>query len=142
MEYLYLKTFHVICVVAWYAVLFYLPRLFVYHTENKENKGFVEVVSVQEFKLYKYIGLPAFWATLVSGVSIVIVNPSLFSNGWFHTKLFLLIFLIAFFFHLGKIGRDLRQGRYKKTGKFYRFYNELPTLFLFAIIFLAVVKPF
>ena len=59
--------FHVISFISWFAVLFYLPRLFVYHAENIDNGGFVEVVKIQEMKLYKYIGVPSMWATIFSG---------------------------------------------------------------------------
>jgi putative membrane protein len=62
------------------AMLFYLPRLFVYHQENSEKKEFIEIVKIQELKLYKYIGLPAMWATIISGILMIVANPELFQH--------------------------------------------------------------
>ena len=69
--YQWVLWFHIISMVSWFAVLFYLPRLFVYHAENADNSGFIEVVKVMEMKIYKYIGVPAFWATLLSGLVLM-----------------------------------------------------------------------
>ncbi|MGP1562030.1 MAG: protoporphyrinogen oxidase HemJ [Helicobacteraceae bacterium] len=143
MDYIYLKAFHIVSVVAWYAVLFYLPRLFVYHAENAANAEFVKVAKVMELKLYKYIGLPSFWATFGSGLALIFLQPDLLkSGGWLHAKILLLVFLAAYFFHLGKLRRALFLDKCTKSGKFFRAYNEVPTLFLFAIVIFAVAKPF
>ena len=140
--------FHIISMISWFAVLFYLPRLFVYHAENRENSGFIEVVKVMELKIYKYIGVPAFWATLLSGVSLIFLateqyGESIFAmGGWFHAKLLFVIILIAYFFSLGWMRKKLEADACEKSGKFFRIYNEVPTILLLLIVAMVIVKPF
>lgn len=140
--YLWVKWFHIISLVSWFAVLFYLPRLYVYHAEHKENSGFIEVVKVMEYKIYKYIGVPAFWATFLSGIVLIIQTSPFTSGGWFHAKLLLVTILIVYFFSLGMMRKKLEADRCNKSGKFFRFYNEVPTILLILIVALVVVKPF
>lgn len=147
--YNWLLWFHIISMVSWFAVLFYLPRLFVYHVENGTNHGFIEVVEVMEMKIYKYIGVPAFWATLLSGVALIVMSTSHYNGvnvfqmgGWMHAKLTLVAILIAYFFSLGHYRLKLRENTAYKSGKFFRLYNEVPTLLLLAIVALVIVKPF
>jgi len=125
------------------AMLFYLPRLFVYHMENIEIQEYINIIKIQEIKLYKYIGLPAFWATFISGITMLLVNPSIFSSGgWMHAKLTLVILLIIYSFSLGYYLQQLANNKCTKSGKFFRFYNEIPTLLAIGIIILVVIKPF
>jgi putative membrane protein len=140
--YLWVKWFHIISLVSWFAVLFYLPRLYVYHAEHKENSGFIEVVKIMEYKIYKYIGIPAFWATLLSGIVLIIQTSPFTSGGWFHAKLLLVTILIVYFFSLGMMRKKLEADKCNKSGKFFRFYNEVPTILLILIVALVVVKPF
>ena len=129
--------------LSWMAMLFYLPRLFVYHMEHAEKKEFVEVVKVQEFKLYKYIGLPAMWATILSGIWMLVLKEGIFqSGGWMHAKLFVLVFLIAYSFSLEYYRKKIAQNPQYKSGKFFRFYNEVPTLLSLLIVIFVIVKPF
>nr|MDA3908270.1 CopD family protein [Sulfurimonas sp.] len=79
--YMYILVFHIISFISWMAALFYLPRLFVYHVEHADKAQFVEIVKIQEYKLYKYIGVPAMWATLLSGTAMLGLNPILFETG-------------------------------------------------------------
>ncbi|MEA1916914.1 MAG: protoporphyrinogen oxidase HemJ [Campylobacterota bacterium] len=135
--------FHIISMVSWFAVLFYLPRLFVYHQENSANEGFLEVVKVMEMKIYKYIGIPAFWATTISGAYLIYLNPSVFSQGgWMHAKLTFVLLLAIYFFSLGKFREKLLGNTCNKSGKFFRFYNEIPTILLMLIVAMVIVKPF
>jgi putative membrane protein len=128
---------------SWMAMLFYLPRLFIYHREHADNKAFEEVVQVQEYKLYKYIGVPAMWATIISGATMLYLNPGIFqSGGWMYVKLLLLAVLTAYSFSLEKIRIRLITDPYYKTGKYFRFYNEVPTLLMIGIVIMVVVKPF
>jgi putative membrane protein len=128
---------------SWMAVLFYLPRLFIYHREHADNKAFGEVVEIQEYKLYHYIGVPAMWATILSGSAMLYLNPGIFqSGGWMHAKLFFLVFLIVYSFSLSKIRKTLKENPYYKTGKYFRVYNEVPTLLMIFIVIMVVVKPF
>ncbi len=142
--YQWVLWFHIISMVSWFAVLFYLPRLFVYHAEHADNEGYVKVAKIMEFKLYQYIGVPAFWATLISGVWLIYLYPvNIFSTGgWFHAKLAFLVILIVYFFSLGMIRKKLENNTCNKSGKFFRFYNEVPTILLLLIVAMVVVKPF
>ncbi|MDY0117572.1 MAG: protoporphyrinogen oxidase HemJ [Sulfurimonadaceae bacterium] len=133
--------FHVISMVSWFAALFYMPRLFVYHAEYNKNEGFLSVVTIMEMKIYKYIGLPAMWATVLSGAVLAYIY-GLSDGGWLHAKIFLVLLLMGYFLSLGRIRERLLEDKEYKSGKFFRFYNEVPTLFLIVIVALVVVKPF
>lgn len=124
-------------------MLFYQPRLYVYHSENADNKGFVEVVTIQERKLIKYIGTPAMWATILSGAAMLYLNSSILSSGgWMHAKIFFVALLIAYHFSLEFHRKKLLQNPHFEPGRFYRFYNEVPTLLMIAIVIMVVVRPF
>jgi putative membrane protein len=138
--YLPILAFHVISVLSWMAMLFYLPRLYVYHQENSEKKEFVEIVKIQEYKLYKYIGVPAMWTTILSGVMMIIANPELMSQGWFHAKLFLLFILIGYSHSLGVYLKQLKNDTCTKSGKFFRAYNEVPTVLAILIVTFVIMK--
>ena len=145
--YTWILWFHVISFISWFAVLFYLPRLYVYHAENIENKGFVEVVKIQEYKLLKYIGVPAMWATVLSGSVMIYLSIAgdfnLFLTGyWLHVKLFFATLLILYFLSLEKIRKEFEEDRCTRSGKFFRFYNEVPTLLMLVIVAMVVLKPF
>ena len=140
--------FHVASFVSWFAAIFYLPRLFVYHKEHEANSGFLEVVKIMEFKLYKYIGVPAMWATILSGATMIYLSQkeydvNLFATGgWLHAKLFFVALLVIYFISLGVIRKKLENDTCTKSGKFFRFYNEVPTILLLLIVAMVVVKPF
>ena len=143
MAYQWVLWFHIISMVSWFAVLFYMPRLFVYHAEHAENKGFIEVVKIMELKIYKYIGIPAFWTTLISGLIMIYMVPELFSTGgWLHAKLLFVAILTVYFFSLGWMRKKLLVDECTKSGKFFRFYNEVPTILLLLIVAMVIVKPF
>lgn len=141
--YSWILTFHVVSFMSWMAMLFYLPRLFVYHVEHAEKKEFVEVVKIQEYKIYKYIGLPAMWATVLSGLIMLWINPALFETGfWLYAKLFVAAILVAYSFSLEYFRKGLENLTCKKNGKFFRAYNEVPTLLSILIVAYVVVKAF
>ena len=133
-------AFHVISMLSWMAVLFYLPRLYVYHQEHYEKKEFVEVVKIQEFKLYKYIGLPAMWATIFSGSYLIYLNQDLLSQDWMQVKLLLLVSLTAYSFSLEYFRKKLESDECTKGGKFFRAYNEVPTLISILIVTYVILK--
>ena len=133
-------AFHIISVLSWMAMLFYLPRLYVYHQENKGKKEFIEIAKIQEYKLYKYIGVPAMWATVISGILMIIANPELFKQGWFHAKLALVIILLGYSHSLGFYRKQLENDSCTKSGKFFRAYNELPTLLAILIVTFVIMK--
>ena len=143
--YTWILTFHIIAVMSWMAMLFYLPRLFVYHVENIEKKEFVEVVKIQEYKIYKYIGAPAMWATIFSGIAMLSLNTSLLDfslNPWMYAKLFTLLVLIVYSFSLEKYRKELEADVCKKSGKFFRMYNEMPTMLAILIVAYVITKTF
>lgn len=138
--YLPILAFHVIAVLSWMAMLFYLPRLYVYHQEHSEKKEFVEIVKIQEFKLYKYIGAPAMWATIASGILMIYINPELMSQGWFHAKLTLVLLLIFYSFSLEMMRKKLANDSCIRSGKFFRAYNEVPTILAILIVTYVIMK--
>lgn len=139
--YLWILVFHVMAFMSWMAMLFYLPRLFVYHVEHAEKKEFTQVVEIQEFKLYKYIGLPALWATVLSGLAMIALNPSVMtSGGWMHAKLTAVAVLMAYSFSLEHYRKQLAKGACTKSGKFFRAYNEVPTALSILIVTYVILK--
>lgn len=141
--YTWILSFHVLSFLSWMAMLFYLPRLFVYHREHNDNEGFLEVVKIQEYKLYKYIGQPALWATLISGLTLALLNQGIFQSGfWFYVKIIFAILLLIYSFSLDYFRIALANDVNFKSGKFFRFYNEVPTILSIVIVIMVVVKPF
>lgn len=140
--YTWILTFHIMAVLSWMAMLFYQPRLYVYHTEHKDKAQFVEVIEIQEYKMYKYIGVPAMWATLISGAIMMILNPYLLTQDWMYAKLFVIAILVAYSYSLAYYMNQLKQGIYTKSGNFYRAYNEVPTILAILIVAYVVTKTF
>lgn len=141
--------FHMISLISWFAALFYMPRLFVYHAENADNEGFVEVVKVMELKIFKYIGVPAMWATVLSGIVLILLSTShyngvniLSTGGWLHAKIFFVVILMAYFFSLGIMRKKLLEDNHYKSGKFFRYYNEVPTILMLIIVAMVTIRPF
>jgi putative membrane protein len=139
--YLWIKALHLISVVTWFAALFYLPRLFVYHA-MAEDEASRERFKVMERKLYRGIMTPSMIAVLVFGGWLLYLNPGLMKMGWMHVKLTLVVLLIGYHHvclaYMKKFERDAND----KSHVFYRWFNEAPVLILIAVICLAVVKPF
>lgn len=140
MLYAWLKAFHIIFMVTWFAGLFYLPRLFVYHA-MAEDAATREHLKLMERKLYRFV-TPMMWLMLGFGLWLIYINGwNWFTvQSWLQIKLVLVAILMGFHFYCGKIVNDLRDDRKIKTHVFYRWFNEVPVLFLFAIVILAVVK--
>lgn len=135
------KAFHIITVVAWFAGLFYLPRLFVYHADAKDSIS-IERFKIMERRLYYGITWPAAVVTTVLGIWLLTYNPQYYlKSGWMHAKLGLVLVLWAYHLICGHYLKLFADDKNKKTSRFFRFYNELPTLLLIAIVFLVVVKP-
>lgn len=139
---LWVKAFHIIAVVTWFAALFYLPRLFVYHAavEDQVSK---DRFKIMERKLYRGIMTPSMIAVLVLGGWLISFNPSYyFSSGWMHAKLTLVFLLIGYHHMCGAILKKFAADQNEKGHVFYRWFNEIPVLFLLAIVILVVVRPF
>lgn len=142
--YHWILAFHVMSFVSWMAMLFYLPRLFIYHRENADTKAFTQIVEIQEYKLFKYIGAPAMWATVITGgVMLYLNHTGIFSNGiWMYVKLLALVFLLAYHISLEKIRVIMISNPHYKSSKWLRIYNEVPTLLMIFIVIMVIVKPF
>ena len=137
---LWLKAFHVIFVVTWFAGLFYLPRLFVYHVTTTDTLSLERFV-VMERRLF---GIMTVGGTLaaVFGISMIAEAPGYLAAGWLHVKLTLVALLIAYHVWCYQLMVSLRQGKNRHSQRWYRLFNEAPALLLLAIVILAVVKPF
>ena len=141
--YLWIVVFHIMAMMSWMAMLFYQPRLYVYHTEHQNKKDFVEVVKIQEYKMYKYIGLPAMWATVLSGIFMIYLRPDLLQgDGWMHAKILVVIVLMAYSFSLEYYRKKLEDGIYTNSGNFFRAYNEVPTVLSILIVGYVITKTF
>jgi protoporphyrinogen IX oxidase len=135
----WLKAFHVIAMVTWFAGLFYLPRLFVYHADAKDAIG-TERFRVMEDRLFAIMTIGAV-ATLGFGTAMLIVSPLYLTMGWLHAKLVLVALLIVYHLYCYKFKRDFARNGNAHTAKWYRAFNEVPSLLLIGIVILAVVKP-
>jgi putative membrane protein len=140
---LWVKTFHIISMVTWFAALFYLPRLFVYHAMSEDaisNERF----KVMERKLYRGIMTPSMIVVAVLGFWMIFDYAwATYSHmGWLHAKLVLVAILIGYHFYCGKLLRDFRDDKNRHSHVFYRWFNEFPVLLLITIVILVVIKPF
>jgi putative membrane protein len=133
-------AFHIVSVLSWMAMLFYLPRLYVYHQENQDKKEFLKIVKIQEFKLYKYIGAPAMWTTLFSGITLLYINIDLLNQNWMQLKLLLITLLVGYSISLEFFRRKLQDDNCKRDGKFFRAYNEVPTILAILIVTFVITK--
>lgn len=139
---LWIKALHLIFMVTWFAGLFYLPRLYVYHA-MAEDQPSRERFKVMERKLYRGITTPGGIATLVFGVWLLSYNWSGYmSAGWMHAKLALIATLVAYHLYCGRLLRDFAEDRNRHSHVWYRWFNEYPVLVLVGVIILAVVRPF
>jgi putative membrane protein len=141
--YLWIKAFHLITVVTWFAGLFYLPRLFVYHAMAGDDRTGIERFKVMERKLYFGIMTPSVVINVALGVSLIVMQGFewLGASTWLHVKLVLVGLLIAYHIYLGVLLRQFKLDQNRHGHVFYRWLNELPVLALIAVICLAVVKP-
>ena len=142
MLYFWLKALHIIAMVCWFAGLFYLPRLFVYHAMSEDQIS-RDRFCTMERKLYRGIMIPSMLATLVFGIWMLVLNPELFKGGaWLHVKLTLAVLLIGYHHLCGAQLKRFARGENPHNHVYFRWFNEVPVLFLLAIVILAVVKPF
>ncbi len=140
-SYLLFKSLHLIAVISWMAGLLYLPRIFVYHTEA-EHISQREVFKVMEKKLYNYIMMPAMLLSWLFGILLIQnLGFSIFLELWMQIKTLSVIILTYYHFTLGKYLNDFAIDKNQKTSKFFRIYNEIPTIILIIVIFVVVFKP-
>ena len=141
-SYLLFKSLHLIAVVSWMAGLLYLPRIFVYHVENKEKKEATDIFEIMEKRLFLYIMRPAMIFTWIFGLILIYLNGiEIFSQLWMQVKLVLVILLSVYNDYLGRCLASLKNNSNSRSSKFFRIINEIPTVMLIFIVFLAIFKP-
>jgi len=138
----WITAFHIIAVVCWFAALFYLPRLFVYHAMSDDEIS-NERFKVMERKLYRGIANPSMIATVALGIGLFSIYPDYFrSAAWFHIKVALVILLIAYHYTCFYLLKQFRDDKNTRSHVFYRWFNEVPVIMLIGIVIMVVVKPF
>lgn len=139
--YLWLKAFHIIFMVCWFAGIFYLPRLFVNHA-MVESQAVRDHLKLMEQKLYRFI-TPFAVLTVGLGLWLILLNPAAYQvAGWLHAKLTLVALLVGYHLWCGRMVRAFAADANQRSHLFYRWFNEVPVLILFAVVLLAVIKPF
>ena len=138
--YLWFKALHIAFMVTWFAGLFYLPRLFIYHTEAGEDEGRARF-AIMERRLFVIMTIGAV-LTAVFGLTLLAINRALLVQGWFEVKILLLIGLIVYHVRCWRWIKRLKGGDLPADTKWLRWFNEIPTIFLLGIVILAIVKPF
>ena len=139
--YLLFKSLHLISVISWMAGLLYLPRIFVYHSENS-NEIITTVFKTMERKLYNYIMMPAMLLSWLFGILLIhSLGFGVFSELWMQIKTVAVVILTYYHFTLAKYLNDFAINNNQKTSKFFRIYNEIPTIILTVVIFVVIFKP-
>lgn len=145
MAYYWFKAFHLIGVVVWFAGLFYLVRLFVYHAEASQEPEPAQTIlkkqyEIMEKRLYHIITMPGMVVTVAMAIGLLTTEPEILREGWLHIKLAFVAALLIYHFYCGRIMRKLAAEECEWTGQQFRALNELPTIFLVLIVLLAVFK--
>jgi putative membrane protein len=138
--YLWLKSLHVIAIIAWMAGLLYLPRLFVYHTSAEPRSVQSETFKVMERRLLKAITTPAMLVSVATGLWLGVLG-GWWSQGWVHAKLLLVLGLLISHVLMGRYVKAFAGDANRKSSKYYRVFNEAPTLLMIGIVILVIVKP-
>lgn len=138
---LWLKAFHIIFVVCWFAGLFYLPRIFVYYAASEDPQTRSQL-AVMARRLYRFV-TPFMVIAIALGIAMMAMNPDYYLQAlWLWLKLAGVVFLVVYHFQCGRYVKAICSDSDRHGHVFYRFFNEVPVLFLFAIVLLAVLKPF
>ena len=140
-SYLLFKSLHLIAVISWMAGLLYLPRIFVYHSEASHDSQ-KTVFKTMERKLYNFIMMPAMLLSWIFGILLIhSIGFGAFNEKWMQIKTIAVVLLTYYHFTLGKYLNDFAIDNNQKTSKFFRIYNEIPTIILIVVIFVVVFKP-
>ena len=140
-SYLLFKSLHLIAVISWIAGLLYLPRIFVYHSENS-NEIVVSVFKTMERRLFYYIMMPAMFLSWLFGLILIsLIGFENLGNLWLQLKFIFVILLTIYHFYLGSLLNKFSLDQNQKSSKFYRYINEIPTILLILIIFIVIFKP-
>ncbi|XDZ65618.1 protoporphyrinogen oxidase HemJ [Alphaproteobacteria bacterium LSUCC0684] len=140
--YLWIKAFHVIAVISWMAGMLYLPRLYVYHAMVEKDSARAATFALMERRLLKAIMNPAMIVTFALGIWLVILNPGLLQEGWFHAKVLLVLAMAAVHGKFAVMRKQLEAGTSRHTDTYFRIWNEVPTLLMILIVILVIVQPF
>ena len=141
-SYLLFKSLHLIAVISWMAGLLYLPRIFVYHTENNSDEKVSEIFKVMEKKLYFYIMTPAMTLSWLFGLLLIhSIGFQQLGQTWMLLKLLFVVILTLYHFYLGNLLSQFKTDNNRHSHKFYRYINEIPTILLILIIFVVIFKP-
>lgn len=136
------KALHIVAMTAWFAGMFYLPRLYVYHTGVPVGGEQDRLFQTMERRLLRAIINPAMIATLLLGAALLWQVPGWLQDGWMHGKLLCVVLLMGYHGMLARFRKDFAAGRNARSERFYRLFNEVPTVLLIAIVLLVVTKPF
>ena len=140
--YLLFKSLHLISVISWMAGLLYLPRIFVYHAENSDDKKISDVFKIMEKKLYFYIMTPAMILSWIFGLLLIhSIGFQQLGQTWMVSKIIFVILLTLYHFYLGKTLNQFKFDQNTHSHKFYRLINEIPTILLILIVFAVIFKP-
>ena len=140
--YLLFKSLHLISVISWMAGLLYLPRIFVYHSENNSEIKTSEIFKIMEKKLYFYIMTPAMTLSWIFGLLLIhTVGFQQLAQTWLILKIIFVVILTVYHFYLGNILNQFKLDQNKRSHKFYRYINEIPTILLILIVFVVIFKP-
>jgi putative membrane protein len=140
--YYWLLSFHIISVISWMAGMFYLPRLYVYHTRLESGSDASEMFKEMERKLLRYIINPAMSATWIFGLALSFGQDSWNAGGWFYIKFSAVIILSGFHGYLSKWRKEFLRDENTHTEKYFRMMNEVPTVLMIIIVFMVFLKPF
>ena len=136
-----IKSLHIVAVISWMVGLLYLPRLYVYHNETKNNSDMDTTFLKMEYRLYNYIMNPALLVSFLLGLYLLYENKYLLYENYFLIKFFMVLILMLFHLYLNSLYKDFKKGYRSKKTKFYRIINEIPTILMILIILLIIVKP-
>ena len=142
MSYEWVKALHVISMVAWMAGMFYLPRLFVYHAEAEVGSELSETLKVMERRLLRAIINPAMIATFIFGIWMLVLVPEWLYEPWFHVKAACLVVMTGFHGAMARWRKDFVNDANRRSHRFYRIANEIPTVLLIVIVIMVIVRPF
>ncbi len=133
---------HVLAMIAWMAGLFYLPRLYVYHADVEEGSQAAELFKVMEVRLLRYIMNPALIVTWIGGLTLIVLNPAWLSEGWLHAKLLCVVLMTGAHGMMAKMRKTFAADANTKSSRYYRIFNEVPTVLLIIIVTMVIWKPF
>ena len=140
--YLWIKALHILAIISWMAGLLYLPRLYVYHAMVEKGSARDMTFQLMERRLLKAIMNPAMIASFLFGFWMVLLNPDLLSQGWFHVKLAMVFLLAGVHGKFSVMSKAFAEGRASHSDRYYRIWNEAPTVLMIVIVIMVVVQPF